>query len=56
MWNIQYERLPRTKTATHELPPPHKASVVKAVLSGVWGRKASMPICRGHSATRTAER
>jgi transposase-like protein len=43
MWDIQHERLPRTKTATAELPPPEtkrwtprrKASVVKAVISGM---------------------
>ena len=43
MWDIQHERLPRTKTAAPELPPPdtkcwtprRKASVVKAVISGV---------------------
>jgi transposase-like protein len=43
MSNIPDERLPLTKIATHELPPPdtkrwtpwRKASVVKAVLSGV---------------------
>jgi transposase-like protein len=43
MWNIPDERLPRTNTAAPELPRPdtkrwiprRKASVVKAVLSGV---------------------
>jgi ribosomal protein S19E (S16A) len=45
MWNIQDERLPRAETAAPELPAPdterwtprRKASVVKAVLSGVMG-------------------
>lgn len=43
MWNTQDERLPLTKIAAYELPPPdtnrwtaqRKAAVVKAVLSGV---------------------
>jgi hypothetical protein len=43
MWNIPDERLPLTKIAAHELPPldtkrwtpRRKATVVKAVLSGV---------------------
>ena len=45
MWKIQDERLPRAETAAPELPAPdterwtprRKASVVKAVLSGVMG-------------------
>jgi transposase-like protein len=51
MWNIQNERLPLTKIAAHELPPPdterwtprRKASVVKAVLSGVMSMEE---VCR----------
>ena len=43
MWNIQHQRLPRTKTGAPELPPSdtkrwtprRKAAVVKGVLSGV---------------------
>jgi DNA-binding winged helix-turn-helix (wHTH) protein/transposase-like protein len=51
MWNIQNERLPLTKIAARELPPPDtvrwtprcKASVVKAVLSGVMSMEE---VCR----------
>jgi transposase-like protein len=51
MWNIQNERLPLTKIAARELPPPdtarwtpgRKASVVKAVLSGVMSMEE---VCR----------
>jgi transposase-like protein len=51
MWNIPDERLPRTKIAAPELPPPdtkrwtppRKASVVKAVYSGVMSLEE---VCR----------
>ena len=51
MWNIQNERLPPTKIAAHEVPPPdtkrwtprRKASVVKAVLSGAMSLEE---VCR----------
>jgi len=51
MWNIQEERLPRTKTAAPELPPPdakrwtprRKASLVKTVISGVMSLEE---VCR----------
>jgi transposase-like protein len=51
MWNIQNERLPLPKIAAHEWPPPdtkrwtprRKASVVKAVLSGVMSLEE---VCR----------
>jgi transposase-like protein len=51
MWNIQHERLPLTKIAAPELPPPdttrwtprRKASVVKAVISDVMSLEE---VCR----------